>query len=174
MVILSGILKNTSTVISIILGIISLISVFYAFLQKSKAKRRKRRDQLKKEFTEELIEVIDDVMLERFASRDEVENNIEEAIRKSNAERNAINNKLDRMIRRQDKSEAIRIKNDIVTAADDIRAGVELSETRFLVLEESYKYYTEVLHGNSFIQKEFKYISNNFYRKKHGDKNENN
>lgn len=113
-------------------------------------------------------------MLERFVSKDEHESDIEEAIKKSNAERNAINNKLDRMIRRQDKAEAIRIKNDIVTAADDIRAGVELSETRFLVLEESYKYYREVLHGNSFIEKEFDYISNSFYRKKHGDKNEKN
>ena len=172
MVILNGILKDTSTVISIALGVISLISVFYAFLQKSKAKRRKRRDQLKEEFTEELIETLSDAMLERFASRDEIESNMEEAIRKSNAEQNAINNKLDRVIRRQDKSEAIRIKNDIVTAADDIRAGVKISETRFLVIEESYKYYTEVLGGNSFIKKEFKYISNNFYRSKHGDNNE--
>ena len=109
-----------------------------------------------------------------FASKNELECNIEEIIRKSNAETNAINNKLDRMIRRQDKSETIRIKNDIVTAADDIRAGLKISETRFLVLEDSYKYYTEVLNGNSFIKKEFDFISDNFYRIKHGDKNEKN
>ena len=118
--------------------------------------------------------ILSDAMLEHFASRVELESNIEELIKSSNAEKNAINNKLDRVIRRQDKTEAIRIKNDIVSAADDIRAGLKLSETRFLVLEESYKYYTEVLNGNSFIKKEFEYISNNFYRIKHGDNNEKN
>lgn len=174
MVLLNGILKDTSAVVSIILGVISLISIFYAFLQKNKAKRRKRREQLREEYKEELTETVTDAMLEYFVSRNELENSIEEVIKKSNAEKNAINNKLDRVIRRQDKTEALRIKNDIVAAADDIRAGLELSETRFLVLEESYRYYIEVLNGNSFIKKEFDYISNNFYRIKHGDKNENN
>lgn len=174
MVILNGILKNTSTVISIALGAISLISIFYAFLQKRKAKRRKRKEQLRAEHLEELIVILSDSMLDHFVSRDDLASDIEEVIRKFNAEGNAINNKLDRVIRRQDKTEAIRIKNDIVAAADDVRAGLKLSETRYLVLEESYKYYREVLNGNSFVKKEFDYISNNFYRIKHGDKNEKN
>ena len=174
MVILNGILKNTSTVISIALGVISLISIFYAFLQKNKVKRRKRKEQLRAEHLEELIVVLSDSMLDHFVSRDDLASDIEEVIRKFNAEGNAINNKLDRVIRRQDKTEAIRIKNDIVAAADDVRAGLKLSETRFLVLEESYKYYREVLNGNSFLKKEFDYISNNFYRIKHGDNNEKN
>lgn len=174
MLILESLLKNISLIVGILGGAIGLISVFYGLIQKNRIKNIQKKQKEKEQYTEELIEITAAAMSEHFYSKEEHDGDLEEVIRKFNTETNAINNKLDRVIRRQDKTESLRIKNDIVAAADDVRAGLVVSETRFLALEESYRYYTDVLKKNSFVQKEFEFISNNFYKQKHGDNNENN